>query len=119
VVDPRWVRPVPPVLAQLAAMHKSVYSVEDGVRSGGAGAALARFLADRGVTVPVSVLGLPDGFVPHGSRSDLLRRYGLDPAGIAAAVAAGPPPAPPRASVRNRAAQPVLVGAHNRPWYRR
>jgi len=108
VVDPRWVRPVPPVLATLAAGHRQVCTVEDGVRAGGAGAAVARYLAEQEVGVPVHVLGLPDRFVPHGSRGQLLARYGLDAAGIAVSVAG---------SVRDPA-EPVLAGADHHREYR-
>jgi 1-deoxy-D-xylulose-5-phosphate synthase len=86
VVDPRWVRPAPPVLAELAAEHRLVVTVEDGVREGGAGAAVAALLADTGVEVPVTVLGLPREFLPHAGRGSLLARYGLDATGIAAAT---------------------------------
>jgi 1-deoxy-D-xylulose-5-phosphate synthase len=86
VVDPRWVRPAPPVLAELAAEHRLVVTVEDGVREGGAGAAVAALLADTGVEVPVTVLGLPREFLPHAGRGSLLGRYGLDATGIAAAT---------------------------------
>ncbi|MEV0568153.1 transketolase C-terminal domain-containing protein [Dactylosporangium sp. NPDC050588] len=89
VVDPRWVRPVNPALADLARAHRLVVTVEDGVRDGGVGAALAQYLSRRGVTTPVRTLGLPTRFVPHGGRDELLRRYGLDPAGITAAVLDG------------------------------
>jgi 1-deoxy-D-xylulose-5-phosphate synthase len=86
VVDPRWVRPVNPVLPVLAADHALVVTVEDGVRGGGIGTAIAQSLADAAVHTPVKVLGLPTSFIPHGGRQRLLIEHGLDPAGIAAAV---------------------------------
>ncbi|GAA1501539.1 hypothetical protein GCM10009827_011340 [Dactylosporangium maewongense] len=89
VVDPRWVRPVNPALADLARAHRLVVPVEDGIRAGGVGAALAQYLSRRGVSTPVRTLGLPTRFVPHGGRDELLGRYGLDPEGIAAAVLDG------------------------------
>src|SRR5439155_8311460 len=48
VVDPRWVRPVPIELVGLAAEHRLVVTVEDGVR-GGVGDAVAQALRDAGV----------------------------------------------------------------------
>ncbi|HEY3502954.1 MAG TPA: 1-deoxy-D-xylulose-5-phosphate synthase [Actinocatenispora sp.] len=86
VADPRWVRPVPPELAGLAAGHRLVVTVEDGVREGGVGLAVAARLADAGVDVPVRALGLPRDYLPHASRGSLLARYGLDAAGIAEAT---------------------------------
>jgi 1-deoxy-D-xylulose-5-phosphate synthase len=86
VVDPRWVRPVNPEIVALAADHELVVTVEDGVRGGGVGAAIAQTLADADVNTPVKVLGLPTAFIAHGGRQRLLADHGLDAAGIAAAV---------------------------------
>ena len=49
VVDPRWVRPVAGELVALAAEHRLVVTVEDGVRAGGFGSALADALRDADV----------------------------------------------------------------------
>ena len=86
VVDPRWVRPVNPHLLGLAGEHTMVVTIEDGVRDGGVGSAVARALADAGVGTPVYTLGLPTTFVPHGDRPSLLAGYGLDAHGICADV---------------------------------
>ncbi|MFD3515399.1 transketolase C-terminal domain-containing protein [Streptomyces sp. NPDC058657] len=48
VVDPRWIVPVPAALVELCLGHSLVATVEDGGRSGGAGAAIAQTLADAG-----------------------------------------------------------------------
>jgi 1-deoxy-D-xylulose-5-phosphate synthase len=77
VVDPRWVRPVPAELVALAAEHRLVVTVEDGVRVGGVGDALAQSLRDAGVRVPLRDLGVPAGWHPHGSRSQILADLGL------------------------------------------
>jgi 1-deoxy-D-xylulose-5-phosphate synthase len=87
VVDPRWVLPVSPHLAMIAAGHRAVFTVEDGLRRGGAGTQLAQALLDAEVAVPIQVLGLPTEFVSHGERVALLHAYGLDAAGITATVA--------------------------------
>jgi 1-deoxy-D-xylulose-5-phosphate synthase len=77
VVDPRWVLPVNPALVHLADRHRLVITVEDGVRDGGAGAALARECAERSVRAPVRVLGLSTVFLPAGERGDVLAAQGL------------------------------------------
>ncbi len=86
VVDPRWVLPPPAGLADLAAGHRVVVVVEDGVRDGGVGSRVALALTDHGVRVPVRCLGLPARFLPHGAREELLAGAGLDAHGIAASV---------------------------------
>jgi 1-deoxy-D-xylulose-5-phosphate synthase len=89
VVDPRWVLPAAPELADLAARHRLVVTVEDGLRIGGVGSHVAALLSDRQVPVPVRALGLPGEFIGQGSRAELLSRYGLDAEGIAASIRAG------------------------------
>ncbi|PZG19569.1 1-deoxy-D-xylulose-5-phosphate synthase, partial [Micromonospora craterilacus] len=77
VVDPRWVRPVPAELVELAAGHRLVVTVEDGVRVGGVGDALGQAMRDAGVRVPLRDLGVPAEWHPHGSRSQILADLGL------------------------------------------
>ena len=76
VVDPRWVRPVDPAVVRLAVRHRLVVTVEDNVRVGGVGAAIAQTLADD-VSTPVRVAGLPPRFHPHGTRAQVLAAAGL------------------------------------------
>jgi 1-deoxy-D-xylulose-5-phosphate synthase len=89
VVDPRWVLPVNPALVGLAARHRFVVTVEDGVRSGGMGTALAQ--ACTHLPARVLNLGVPLSFVPHGERDMILADCGLDASSIADAVLAAMP----------------------------
>src|SRR5699024_2821529 len=86
VVDPRWVLPVNPALARLALGHQLVVTVEDGVATGGVGSQVAQLLGDAGVEVPVTNVALPSEYIPHGSRTALLHRYGLDADGLVRTV---------------------------------
>nr|WP_255479990.1 1-deoxy-D-xylulose-5-phosphate synthase [Quadrisphaera sp. RL12-1S] len=98
VVDPRWVLPVHEAVVDLARGHRLVLTVEDGVRTGGVGACTTQALADAGVEVPVSVVGVPVRFWEHGSRAQVLAAAGLTAQDIARGVAervAGLPPAEP------------------------
>ena len=83
VVDPVWALPVNPSLAPLAADHDLVITIEDNGVVGGCGARLAQELRFVGVETPVREFGLPHGFIPHGSRSELLEEAGLTPQDIA------------------------------------
>jgi 1-deoxy-D-xylulose-5-phosphate synthase len=77
VVDPRWVKPVPDALVRMAAQHRLVVTVEDGVRAGGVGAAVAQALRDADVDVPLRDFGIPPRFLDHGKRSAILAEIGL------------------------------------------
>ncbi|MFC5287800.1 1-deoxy-D-xylulose-5-phosphate synthase [Actinokineospora guangxiensis] len=86
VVDPRWVTPVPVELAELAAEHKLVVTVEDCGRHGGFGWSLAALLRDSDVDVPLRDLGIPNTFHDHGSRDEVLSRLGLTAQDVARRV---------------------------------
>ncbi|MEU5274414.1 1-deoxy-D-xylulose-5-phosphate synthase [Streptomyces hygroscopicus] len=88
VVDPRWVKPVDPELPGLADRHRLVAVVEDNVRSGGVGAAVAQALRDAEVDLPVRTFGIPEAFLPHAKRGELLADIGLTPAEIAGRIGA-------------------------------
>ncbi len=77
VVDPRWARPVPAELTGFARRHRLVVSIEDGVRPGGVGEAVAGALRDAGIGVPMRTLGVPADWHPHGSRAEILADLGL------------------------------------------
>jgi 1-deoxy-D-xylulose-5-phosphate synthase len=83
VADPRWVRPVPIELTGLAAQHRLVVTLEDGIRAGGVGDAIAAALRDAGVLVPLRDFGVPAGFHPHGTRGEILTSLGLTAQDIA------------------------------------
>ncbi|MEY9966102.1 1-deoxy-D-xylulose-5-phosphate synthase [Streptacidiphilus sp. MAP12-16] len=87
VVDPRWVKPVDPALTELAARHRLVVTVEDGGRVGGVGACVAQSLRDAEIDVPTRQLGIPQEFLAHASRSEILDELGLTGPGIAAQTA--------------------------------
>ncbi|NUR59604.1 MAG: 1-deoxy-D-xylulose-5-phosphate synthase [Catenulispora sp.] len=89
VVDPRWLLPVNPHVTHLADRHRLVVTVEDGVRTGGMGAALALACSDAGVATPVRVLGLPREFLAAGTRSDVLELAGLGVGDIVEAAVNG------------------------------
>jgi 1-deoxy-D-xylulose-5-phosphate synthase len=66
-----------------------VITVEEAALAGGFGSAVLEAVADAGhSTARMRRLGIPDQFVEHGERSELLADLGLDPAGIAAACRA-------------------------------
>jgi 1-deoxy-D-xylulose-5-phosphate synthase len=86
VVDPRWVKPVDEALPGLAAKHRVVVTVEDNGRVGGVGSAVAQALRDAEVDVPLRDFGIPQRFLDHGSRKDVMADIGLTAPDIARQV---------------------------------
>lgn len=86
VVDPLWSLPVNPALVALAASHRLVVTVEDNVVVGGAGDHLAQAMRKAGVEVPLMDFGIPDEFLPHASRKELLEELGLSAQQVSRAV---------------------------------
>jgi 1-deoxy-D-xylulose-5-phosphate synthase len=88
VIDPRWVVPVASSVVDLAARHRLVITIEDGIRVGGIGTRVRQVLREAGVDTAVDELGLPDEFIDHASREEILEDAGLTPAKIAQDVVA-------------------------------
>jgi 1-deoxy-D-xylulose-5-phosphate synthase len=88
VVDPRWVKPVNERVVAMAAEHRLVVTVEDNSRVGGCGVALAQAVRDAGIDVPVETLGLPQRFLEHGRRDEILDAAGLSAQAIAREITA-------------------------------
>ena len=88
VVDPRWVVPVPASVIDMARDHRLVITLEDGVRVGGIGTRIRQDLRSAGVDTAVDELGLPDEFLDHASRDEILAEAGLTAQDIARDVVA-------------------------------
>ncbi|PRH76448.1 1-deoxy-D-xylulose-5-phosphate synthase [Streptomyces solincola] len=86
VVDPRWVKPVDAALPPLAAGHRVVVTVEDNGRVGGVGSAIAQALRDAGVDLPLRDFGIPQRFLDHASRGEVMAEIGLTAPDIARQV---------------------------------
>jgi 1-deoxy-D-xylulose-5-phosphate synthase len=69
VADARFAKPIDGALmAQLAAEHELLVTVEEGVLAGGFGSAVWETLNDTGQNLPrILRIGLPDRFVTHGT----------------------------------------------------
>jgi 1-deoxy-D-xylulose-5-phosphate synthase len=86
VIDPRWVVPVASSIVNFARDHRIVVSIEDGIRVGGVGTRIRQELRQAGVDTGVDELGLPDEFLEHDTRGNILARVGLTPDAIASKI---------------------------------
>jgi len=77
VVDPRWIKPLPNYLANLGARHRLVAVIEDNSRSGGTASSISQFLRDRNIYTPQRDFGIPEKFLDHASRAQVLNEIGL------------------------------------------
>ncbi|MCX8048679.1 MAG: 1-deoxy-D-xylulose-5-phosphate synthase [Methylohalobius sp.] len=79
----RFVKPLDEALVlELARDHEYLVTVEENTVLGGAGSAVGESLAAHRFLIPLLHLGLPDRFLEHGSREELLAEVGLDASGI-------------------------------------
>ncbi len=99
VVNMRFAKPLDTeLLDELSTRYTRFITIEDGTRIGGFGSAVAEYVSAEHPGIRVSIMGVPDRIVEHGSPKELYREVGLDAEGIAAEI---------------RRVQPVLsTGAH-------
>ncbi|GAB11116.1 1-deoxy-D-xylulose-5-phosphate synthase [Gordonia araii NBRC 100433] len=88
VVDPRWVLPVPGSIVEMAADHRLVVTLEDGLVDGGVGSEIVDALAAAGHQVPVMQRGIPKEFIAAASRGEILTGLGLTAQELARTIAA-------------------------------
>ncbi|THB70354.1 MAG: 1-deoxy-D-xylulose-5-phosphate synthase [Gammaproteobacteria bacterium] len=87
LINMRFVKPLDEeMLLQLAKSHEVLVTVEDNMVAGGAGSAVNEFLLAVGKKISILNIGIPDQYVPQGSREQMLAEFGLDGAGIKSAI---------------------------------
>jgi len=78
VANMRFVKPLDEALVrELADEHAFLVTLEENVVAGGAGAAVAEFLAEQGIQVPLLHFGLPDRYIEQASQVEQLQEAGL------------------------------------------
>lgn len=85
VVNARFIKPLDEqILRKLARDVGVIITVEDNVLAGGFGSAVMEYINGQQFNwVKLLRMGLPDQFIEHGKRTELLQKYQLDAAGIA------------------------------------
>ncbi|WP_167103159.1 1-deoxy-D-xylulose-5-phosphate synthase [Mycobacterium sp. DL592] len=86
VVDPRWVIPVPDAIAPLATLHKLIVTLEDNGVRGGIGSAVSAALRAAEIDVPCRDVGVPQQFLDHATRGEVLEQVGLTEQNVARQV---------------------------------
>ncbi len=88
VINARFVKPLDAeTILRAVRLCPAVVTVEEGCLTGGFGSAVLEAACDAGLDASrIRRLGLPDRFIEHGERSELLAELGLDAEGICRAV---------------------------------
>ena len=66
------------ILHEVGQHYKTIITVEDGVKNGGLGSAVAEFMADNEYTPRIKRIGIPDQFIEHGTIPELFNLCGMD-----------------------------------------
>ncbi|MGQ9602936.1 MAG: 1-deoxy-D-xylulose-5-phosphate synthase [bacterium] len=87
VINARFVKPLDEnLLVSVANRVKLLVTVEENSVRGGFGSGIAELLFSRGIVTQQVIVGLPDSFVEHATRNELLEDVGLTPMAIAKTV---------------------------------
>jgi len=85
--DMRFAKPLDEeLLHEVFNKFEQVITVEDGTIQGGFGSAVLEFMAEYGYQSKVTIMGIPDRLVEHGTPKELYREIGLDAESIAAKI---------------------------------
>jgi|TARA_B110001454_G_scaffold20996_1_gene19993 1-deoxy-D-xylulose-5-phosphate synthase len=83
VVNCRFIKPMDMAyLDSIVRRFNKVITIEEGVINGGFGDGVSSWLLENGYKGEIKRLGLPDSYVEHGSRSQILNQLSLDNSGI-------------------------------------
>ena len=87
LLDMRFVKPLDKELMDEYSKKKSlIVTIEDGVITGGAGSAVNEWIQENNMKQKIIICGIPDKFIEHASREEMLEMAGLDKKGILSKV---------------------------------
>ena len=87
LLDMRFVKPLDrELMTEHCSGKNNIITIEDGAMSGGAGSAVSEWAHENKLQQQIIICGIPDEFVNHASREEMLEMTGLDAKGILAKV---------------------------------
>ena len=79
LIDMRFVKPLDEgLLTEHTKAKKIIVTIEDGVISGGAGSAVNEWAQENNIKSQTIICGIPDEFIEHASREEMIEMAGLD-----------------------------------------
>lgn len=83
----RFVKPLDEELIKdILSNYQHIITIEDGTIVGGFGSAVAEFVVTQDNLKPVSIMGVPDRLVEHGTQAELYAETGIDAQAVVAKV---------------------------------
>lgn len=87
VYDMIWLKPLDKkLLKRIVEKYTALITVEDGTVTGGFGSAVAEYLIDEGLALPLKRLGIDDKWIQHASVAEQKEESGIDSASIISAI---------------------------------
>ena len=87
LLDMRFVKPLDKeLIAEHSKGKKVIITIEDGAITGGAGSAVSEWAQENKISAQIIICGIPDEFIDHSSREEMIKAVGLDKDGILAKV---------------------------------
>ena len=86
VIDPRWVKPLPLSLLDIAKKYSRVVLIEDGIRHGGIASSLSEMFRDARSSIPIHSIGIPLEFIEHSKRAEILLDLGISAQDISRSI---------------------------------
>jgi len=87
VVNCRFIKPMDTAcLENVKNKFSNIITLEEGTINGGFGDGVASWLLENGYSGTLKRIGLPDSFVQHGSRDQILNDLGLDENGLVTSI---------------------------------
>ena len=78
IINARFVKPLDSeLILEICNNHGNIITIEEGCLSGGFGSAVSAFLHDNNLENKLHRIGIPDNFIEHGTRDELLDELGL------------------------------------------
>ncbi len=79
LIDMRFVKPLDKVVLKKYLKNADLFvSLEDGSVAGGAGSAVLEFCSEENIDIRSKIFGIPDKFIEHASREEMIAECGLD-----------------------------------------
>ncbi len=87
VISIRFIKPIDEnIVIRCAQKFKQIVTLEDNCKVGGFGSRVLEVINKNGLETNLNIIALPEEFISHGSRNELLENLGLDSDSVAKSI---------------------------------